>query len=151
MIHTSITRNWVVFLLPRRQTRSAIYGCQVFDFHKWPTVLVRTDKGKPCNFEANLCGRLYSTLKHLSKMVTRAFYRPTRLIQGNVSFKCSDELLVMETFSLYVVIWIRNKKGLFPQSFCLTNQNCLYKEYFMKCWEIKGKNLTFCIVSTEGV
>ena len=42
MIHTSIIRNCVVFLLPRRQTRSAtLYGSQVFDYHKWPTVLVR--------------------------------------------------------------------------------------------------------------
>ena len=63
MIHTSITRNCVVFLLPRRQTRSAIYGSQIFDSHKWPTVLVRKVKGKPRNFEANLCGSLYSTFK----------------------------------------------------------------------------------------
>ena len=63
MIHTSITRNCVVFLLPRRLTRSAIYGSQIFDSHKWPTVLVRKVKGKPRNFEANLCGSLYSTFK----------------------------------------------------------------------------------------
>ena len=34
-----------------------------FDSHKWPTVLVRKVKGKPRNFEANLCGSLYSTFK----------------------------------------------------------------------------------------
>ena len=33
MIHTSITRNCVVFLLTRRQTRSAIYGSQIFAFY----------------------------------------------------------------------------------------------------------------------
>ena len=31
MFHTSFTLNWVVFLLPRRQTRSAIYGRQIFE------------------------------------------------------------------------------------------------------------------------
>ena len=56
MIHTSITRNCVVFLLPRRQTRSASYESQIFDSHKLPTVLVRKVKGKPHNFEANVCG-----------------------------------------------------------------------------------------------
>ena len=59
----SIARNCMVFLLPRGQTQSAIYGSQVFDSHKWPTVLVRKVKGKPRNFEANLCGSLYSTFK----------------------------------------------------------------------------------------
>ena len=29
----------------------------------WPTVLFRNVKGKPCNFEANLCGSLYSTFE----------------------------------------------------------------------------------------
>ena len=63
MIHTSITRNCVVFLLPRRQSRSSNYGSQNFDSYKWPTVLVRKAKGKPRNFEANVCGSLYSTFK----------------------------------------------------------------------------------------
>ena len=44
-------RNCVVFFLPRQLTRSAIYGSQNFDSHKWPTVIVRDTKGKPCNFE----------------------------------------------------------------------------------------------------
>ena len=35
-----------------RLMRSAIYS------HKWPTVLVLKAKGKPRNFEANLCGSL---------------------------------------------------------------------------------------------
>ena len=56
-------RNCTVFLLPRRLLRSAIYGSQVFDSHKWLTVLVRTVKGKLRNFEANLCGSLYPTFK----------------------------------------------------------------------------------------
>ena len=63
MIHTNMPRNFTVFLLRCEQTRSAIYGSQNFDSHKWPTVLVRRVKGKPRNFEANLCGSLYSTFK----------------------------------------------------------------------------------------
>ena len=63
MIHTSITQNCTVFLLRRELSLSAIYGSQNFDSHKWPTVLVRTVKGKPRNFEANLCESLYSTFK----------------------------------------------------------------------------------------
>ena len=35
----------------------------LFDSHKWPTMLVCKVKGKPRNFEANLCGSLYSTFK----------------------------------------------------------------------------------------
>ena len=71
MIYTNIHRNCVVFLLHRQLTRSAIYGSPIFDSHKWPTVLVCKVKRKPHNFEANMCGSLYSTfktsLKHLSK------------------------------------------------------------------------------------
>ena len=44
MIHTNMPPKGTVFLLPRRLTRSAIYGGQIFDSHKWPTVLVRTVK-----------------------------------------------------------------------------------------------------------
>ena len=67
MIHTNMLRKCTVFLSPRRLTHSAIYGSQIFDSHKWPTVLVRRVKGKPRNFEACLCGSLYSTFK-------RSFY-----------------------------------------------------------------------------
>ena len=63
MIHTNMLRNCTVFLLPRRLTQSAIYGSQIFDFHKWPTMLVHKVKGKSRNFEANLCGSLYTTFK----------------------------------------------------------------------------------------
>ena len=66
MVHTNLPRNCVVFLLLCELTRSAIYGSQKCDSHKWPTVLVDEVKGKPCNFEACLCGLLYSTLQHLS-------------------------------------------------------------------------------------
>ena len=68
MIHTNMPRKWAVFLLPRRQTRSAIYGSQMFDSHKWPTVLVRKVKGKPRNFEANWCRSLYSTFTQQSQI-----------------------------------------------------------------------------------
>ena len=43
--------------------RSAIYGSQKFDSHKWPTVFVDEVRGKPRNFEWYLCGSLYSTFK----------------------------------------------------------------------------------------
>ena len=78
LIHTSITRDCVVFLLPRRQTRSAIHGSQFFDFHKWPTVLVRKVKVKPRNIEANVCGSLILLLKHLSNhmhFITNGYQR----------------------------------------------------------------------------
>ena len=65
MIHTSLPRNCEVCLLLRELTRSAIYVSQNFDSHKWLTVVVDEVKGKPCNFEACLCGSLYSTLQHL--------------------------------------------------------------------------------------
>ena len=63
MIHTSITKNCTFFFLRRELTRSAIYGSQKFDPHKWPTVFVDEVKGKPRNFERFLCGSLYSTFK----------------------------------------------------------------------------------------
>ena len=44
MNHTNMPGNCTVFLLPRRLTRSA-NGSQIFDSHKWPTVLVRKVKG----------------------------------------------------------------------------------------------------------
>ena len=72
MIHTNMPRKCTVFLLPRRLTRSAIYGGQIFYSHKWPTVLVRRVKGKPRNFAANLCGSLYSTFK--TSFYPYAFY-----------------------------------------------------------------------------
>ena len=46
----------MAFLLPRRQTWLAIYGSQIVESHKWPTVLVRKVNEKPRNFEANVCG-----------------------------------------------------------------------------------------------
>ena len=76
MIHTNMSQNCSVFLLPHRLTLSAIYGSQIFDSHKWPTVLVCKVKGKPRNFEANLCGSLL--LKHLSNhlhFITNGFKR----------------------------------------------------------------------------
>ena len=41
MIHTNLPLNRVVFLLLCELTRSAIYGSQKFDSHKWLTVLVQ--------------------------------------------------------------------------------------------------------------
>ena len=61
MIHTNVPRNFTDFLLCHKETRSAIYGSQQFDSHKWPTLLVDDVKGKPSNFEGYLCRSLYST------------------------------------------------------------------------------------------
>ena len=61
MIHTNLPRNCVVFLLLCKLTRSADYASKKLDSQKWPTALVDEVKGKPCNFEACLCGSLYST------------------------------------------------------------------------------------------
>ena len=49
MIHTSLPRKCVIFLLLCELTRSAICGSKRFGSHKWPTVLV------------DECGSLYST------------------------------------------------------------------------------------------
>ena len=42
-------------------------------WESWPTVLVDEVKGKPCNFEANLCGSLYSTSR--TSFQPYAFYK----------------------------------------------------------------------------
>ena len=73
-------------VLPRRLTRSAINGSQIFDSHKCPTVLVRKVKGKQRHFEANLCGSLFSTFKtsfynHMH-VITNGY---KRLLQTNSS------------------------------------------------------------------
>ena len=64
------------FLLRREQTCSAIWTSQNFDSIKWPTVLVRDIKGKPCNFEGCLCASFYYN----------AFQRPTRPIHRVIVF-----------------------------------------------------------------
>ena len=63
MIHTHLPRNCVVFLLLCELIRSAIYGGQKCDSHKWLTVFVDEVKGKPRNFELYFSGSLYSTFK----------------------------------------------------------------------------------------
>ena len=63
MIHSNLPRNCVDFDLLCELTRSVIYGSQKFDSHKCLTVLVDEVKGKPCNFEAYLCGSVYPTFK----------------------------------------------------------------------------------------
>ena len=70
MIHTSITRNCMVFILRRELTRSAIYGSQKFDSHKWLTVLVDEVKRKPRNFKAYFCvDHCILLLQHLSNHI----------------------------------------------------------------------------------
>ena len=44
MIHTNVPRNCVVFLSLCELTRSAIFGSQKFDSHKWQTVFVDEEK-----------------------------------------------------------------------------------------------------------
>ena len=53
--------NYMVFILLCKLTRSTVNGSQKFDSHKWPTILVDEVKGKPCSFEACLCGSFCST------------------------------------------------------------------------------------------
>ena len=80
MIHTSITRNCTIFLLPPWQTRLAIYGSQIFDSHKWSSVSVRKVKGKPRNFEPNVC------VKHLSNhmhFITNGYKRISKTNSTN--------------------------------------------------------------------
>ena len=59
---------WRGLPFPRRLTRSAIYGSHIVYSHKWPAVLVSKAKRKPHNFEANLCGPLYSTFTSFQQM-----------------------------------------------------------------------------------
>ena len=108
MIYTNMPRNCTAFLLPRRLTRSAIYGSQMFDSHKWPTVLVRTVKGKPRNFEANLCGSLYSTFTLSFKPY--AFYRKRlqtlfidQLVRSKAtcSFNHKDAVIKLRCFCMW--------------------------------------------------
>ena len=76
-------------------TRSAIMGVKNLT-PIWPTVLVDEVKGKPCNFEACLCGSLYSTF--ITSFYPYAFYN-TRLqtifkdqldrSKATCSFKCN--------------------------------------------------------------
>ena len=61
MIHIKKYKKCTVLILRRELTRSAIYGSQKFDSNKWATVLVDEVKRKPRNFQACLCGSLYST------------------------------------------------------------------------------------------
>ena len=97
MIHTSITRNCVVFLLPRRRTRSAIYGSQIF-------VKIRKVKGKPRNFEANVCGSLYSTFEHLPKhmhFITNGYKRFPKKQLNRSKATCSFSALHIWQHRLY--------------------------------------------------
>ena len=80
MIYTNLPRNCVVFVLLCKLTRSAIIIADR---------VCRRGKGKPLNFEANLCGSLYSTFTTSSNymhLISNGYkrYRPTRPIQGNV-------------------------------------------------------------------
>ena len=51
MIQTNMPQNGTVFLLRRVETQSTILWSKNVDSIKWPTVLNRDAKGKPCNFE----------------------------------------------------------------------------------------------------
>ena len=62
-------RNCTVFLLPRRQTQSAIYGSQMFDSDKWPTVLVRNVKGNRAVLRQICVDHCILLSKHLSHHV----------------------------------------------------------------------------------
>ena len=58
-------RNCTVFLLPRRLTRSVIYGSQIFDSHKMADRVIRTVRSKAtCSFK-----QLYETWPCLSSVI----------------------------------------------------------------------------------
>ena len=67
-------RNCTVFLLPRRLTRSAIYGSQ-----KENHAISRQTCVDHCIL---LLKHLSNHMHFIKKTVTNAFYRPTRPIQG---------------------------------------------------------------------
>ena len=94
MIYTNLPRNCVVFLLLCELTRSAIYGSQQFDSHKWPTVLVDDVKGKPRNFEAYLCRSLYYTFKTSFQPCTFHIKRLQALVRSKAT--CSFKQLKIQ-------------------------------------------------------
>ena len=58
-------RNCVVFLLLCELTRSSIYGSKKIDSQKVADRVSRRGKRKTRNFQAYLCGSLYSTYKYI--------------------------------------------------------------------------------------
>ena len=110
MIYTNMPRNCVVFVLPRRQTRPAIYGSQKFDSHEWLTMLVHDVKWKPCNFEWHLCGSLYSTFKTSFKPY--AFHNKRfqtlfidQLVRSKATCSFKKEREVFETMRWNISAW----------------------------------------------
>ena len=59
--HGRDEHNCTVFILLCKLTRSAILSSQNFCSTKWRAVFVHDVQQKPCDFEAYLCGSLYST------------------------------------------------------------------------------------------
>ena len=84
---------------------------QIFDSHKWPTVLVRRVKGKPRNFEANLCGSLYSTFKtsfkpyaFCNKRIQMLFIDQLVRSKAMCSFKTIKQTKVQKLFEVDILI-----------------------------------------------
>ena len=114
MIYTHLPRNCVVFILLYELTRSAIYGIQKSDSHKCPTVLVDNVKGKPCSFEACLCGSLYSTFT--TSVYPYAFYNnwlqtlfKYQLGRSKATCSFNNMLLDLATFTYSVHLKKKNK------------------------------------------
>ena len=63
MIHTNMPQTSAWFSFKSLTKTVGNLWESNFEYHKWPTVLVRKVKEKPRNLKANLCGSLYSTFK----------------------------------------------------------------------------------------
>ena len=78
MIYTNMPRNCVGFFLPRRLTRTTIYGSKSFDSHEWPTMLVRDVKENRAILSDTCVDHYILLLKHLSNhmhFITNVFKR----------------------------------------------------------------------------
>ena len=140
MIHTNLPRNCTVFLLLCELTRSAIFGSQQFDSHKWPTVLVDEVKGKPCNFEACLCGSLYFTF-------TKSFY-PYAFYNKRLQTLFKDQLdrskatcpfKINNSFHQNAQVYIFGVCGILTPCVYLARQSLLFRELFCYLFYIKKK------------
>ena len=90
-------RNCLVFFLSRRLTRSAIYGSQFFDSHKWPAVLVRKVKGTLRNSRQICMDHCTLLLNHLSNHM---HFLETDTLQMPV-FRCIWHILWFRTMRYY--------------------------------------------------
>jgi hypothetical protein len=108
---------------------------QIFDSHKWPTVLVRTVKGKPQNFEANLCRSLYFTF-------TKSF-QPYAFYNKRLQTLFKDQLIRSKATCFF------KATGLFPRHReILSNTQPPYSRSWRRQFGYGQEPLSDAIVST---